>query len=134
MIGIGLGITRGGAVPAPNPELVTNGTFDAGSDGWTTSGTGTPDFSGGTFAFTGASSLLATSDGEVAVGITYEYSYDITTAVTGGFVQLLIGGAATGGQVDVGTYTGTIAAASNTLIRIQAFGDGAVDNISVKRA
>jgi hypothetical protein len=111
-------------------EIVANGSFTGGTS-WTKSGTGTEDFTGNTFAFTGADGLLLENAATVTAGKLYYWTYTISTTVTGGYAQLYIGGVATGGQTATATYTGVTRAGSTTIL-VQAYGDGAIDNISVK--
>ena len=122
-------------------ELVTNGTFDSDTSGWTITGTGA------SFAVV-SGQLVITRDGTSAVarqtittvvGKTYVFSCDLTATSGGALIGLEIGGE--GGVIssDLKTHTVThVATSTSTIIEINTYntvtGTLTVDNASVRLA
>ena len=115
-------------------ELITNGTFDDGTVGWT-------DASSNWSAASGQASSSGTGSLTQAittiVGETYTISIDAVTIVSP-YVRVVVGGAVPV-QLDVG-YTGTkagtfTATSTSTTIQINPYASGqTIDNISVRLA
>ena len=119
--------------------LVTNGTFDADTSGWTTNGT--ISVVSGELRITHASNQYAYTSIKTVVGSTYVLELDVSGG-TGTSYRILVGisggngSVFTGGTTTQGTAPGSIAftaTATTHYISIQCFGSGYqdFDNISV---
>lgn len=137
MIGLSLGITRGGV--ASNPELVTNGTFD--SDTAWTKGAGVT-ITGGEAVIVGGATIL-TQDIGMVVGETYNVTFDYTMSAG---AKLRIENSVTPGA-DILAVTDALGASGTVSLSIvptvgsvfvigadTATFSGTIDNVSVQLA
>lgn len=122
-------------------ELVTNGTFDTDTSGWSISGTGA------SFAVSNGQ-LVITRDGTSAVakqtittvvGKTYVFSFDLIATTGGARVGFELGGSAGTVSAEYKTHSVThVATSTSTIVEIQTFnttnGTLTVDNVSVRLA
>ena len=127
---------------AQGPELVTNGTFDSGVNGWTLrEGNGTFSASSGVATLTYVSNPTSwvTSLSGITAGKTYTLSFNLVSASTSS-VQFFYNHGS-GGDLTVsmsntaGTYSATFTAATSTATvfpRIYGAGNMVIDNVSVK--
>lgn len=118
------------------PELVTNGDFANGSNGWSLTAAAT--VSGGSLSLNGSGSdALATQSSQCFSGASYQVSYQVTS-FTSGNVSVNFGGQASTPVNAVGNYSQVLSptTSNSTGVVVQArFGIGfvgTVDNISVR--
>lgn len=146
-LGLGLSLSGGASGPAYGPELVSNGTFDTNTTGWTPGAGATLSVSGGQLRVlsSGSNATAAQTVNGLEVGQTYRILATMTPGQTDratvsfdfGFVQSYYF-AVVGSQVDVelvAADTGTVVTlwAASASDWASAGQDALFDNISIRK-
>jgi hypothetical protein len=120
-----------------NPNIVSNGTFDDGTDWSLTTGWA---IGGGTLNGTSTTALASQTSPAIAPtnGVTYDISFDIT-AHTEGNLRVRVGGTSTSTITISGTgnYTSSVVSGADGFIRIDDGGTGgaftgSIDNLEIR--
>lgn len=127
---------KSATAPAEGPELVTNGTFDTNTTGWTNTGTSLTQVAGRmevSAAFNGGSQNITT-----VIGGTYRIIADLFAGTTNPALRVGSSGIGSTEYINRSTSTaGTSFVATTTTTTISCFTGGSgtaqFDNISLKR-